>query len=78
MQKHFAEYGIETEIFRQNNSYFLVTRNRYDNPSKAGTDGYKARQQIIKVGAEYKGKAPQGYETFAPHFFKDAYGKKIK
>jgi len=78
VQKHFAQYGIETEIIMEAGRYFLVTKGRYDNPEKAGTDGYKVKQRIIEVGALYKGKAPAGYETFAPNFFKDAYGKKLK
>lgn len=77
-QKHFAEYGIETEIVRENNWYFLITKNRYENPQKFGTDGYKAKQKIIEAGAKYKGKAPEGYETFAPRFFRDAYGRKAR
>jgi hypothetical protein len=78
VQAHFAQYGIEIEIVTEGGRYFLVTKDRYDNPAKAGTDGYKAKQRIIEIGAEYEGKAPADYETFAPHFFRDAYGKKIK
>lgn len=77
VQAHFAENGIETEIVTQGGRYFLITKNRYDSFDKPGIDGYAARQKIIEVGAKYKGKAPQGYESFAPNFFKDAYGKKI-
>ena len=76
VRDHFAEYGIETEIVTGNGRYFLQTKNRYDNPGTRGTDGYKALQEIIKVGAEYK--APPNYEPFAPNFFSDAYGKKVK
>lgn len=78
VQAHFAEYGIETEIVMESGSYFLQTKNRYDNPGTPGTDGYKAKQKIIEVGAKYKGKAPPTFETFAPNFFSDAYGKKVK
>jgi len=78
VQKHFAEYGIETEIVIENGRYYLQTIETYDNPATAGTNGYEARQNIIQIGAAYKGKAPEGYETFAPHYFKDAYGKKVK
>ncbi|MFZ2145689.1 MAG: hypothetical protein WAV28_00600 [Sedimentisphaerales bacterium] len=78
VQAHFAEYGIDTEIVMENGSYFLQTKNRYDNPKTPGTDGYKALQEIIKVGAKYKGKAPPTFETFALNFFSDAYGKKVK
>jgi hypothetical protein len=77
VQAHFEEYGIETEIVMENGSYFLRTKNRYDNPRTPGTDGYKVLQKIIEVGPKYKGKAPPNYETFAPRFFTDAYGKKV-
>jgi hypothetical protein len=76
VQAHFSEYGIETEIVAERGHYFLQTKERYDNPEKPGTDGYKAKQRIAEVGAKYKGKAPAGYETFAPRYFSDAYGKK--
>ncbi len=78
VKAHFAEYGIETEIVMESGSYFLQTKNRYDNPGTPGTDGYKAKQKIIEVGAKYKGRAPPTFETFAPNFFSDAYGKKVK
>ena len=78
VQQHFANYGIETEIIKENDNYFLITKSRYENTEKPGTDGYKAKKKIIEVGTKYKGKAPAGYETFAPNFFRDAYGKKIK
>jgi len=76
VQAHFAEHGIELEIVPESGRYFLQTKQRYDNPSKPGTDGYRALQKIIEVGKEYK--APAGYEPFAPHYFSDAYGKKVK
>ena len=76
VQAHFAEHGIELEIDPQQGSYFLQTVQRYDNPANPGTDGYKALQKIKEVGKKYK--APEGYETFAPHYFSDAYGKKVK
>jgi len=78
VKEHFAQYGIQTEIVQQGSWYFLVTKDRFQNPENQGTDGYQAKQKIIEVGAQYKGKAPQGYETFAPHFFRDAYGKKVR
>ncbi len=77
VQAHFKEYGIETEIVLENGNYFLQTTNRYNNPGKHGTDGYEALQEIIRVGAKYKGQAPPNYKTFAPRFFSDAYGKKV-
>jgi len=78
VQAHFDEYDIKTEIVMEKGRYFLQTINRYDNPGTPGTDGYKALQEIIRVGAKYKGQAPPNYVTFAPNFFRDAYGKKVK
>jgi len=74
-QSHFAKFGVETEIVSWGGKYFLITKNRYEGFG-AESDGYEAKQKIVEVGAKYK--APQGYETFAPLFFKDAYGKKIE
>lgn len=76
VQAHFSEHGIELEIVPRSGRYFLQTKKLYDNPAKPGTDGYKALQKIIEVGKEYK--APLGYETFAPNYFSDAYGYKVK
>ncbi len=78
VQAHFAAYGIATEIIASAKGYLLVTKDTYDNPEKPGTDGYAAKQRIAQVGAMYKGKAPEGYETFAPHYFGDAYGMKVQ
>ena len=75
VQDHFAVGGIETEIRKIGTMLYLVTVNKYDNPSRPGTDGYIAKQQIISWGARYK--APQGFETFAPRLFSDAFGKKF-
>jgi hypothetical protein len=75
VQKHFSQFGIATEIVNWGGKYFLITRDRYEGFG-TGSDGYEAKQKIVEVGAKYK--APQGYETFAPLFFKDAYGKKIE
>jgi hypothetical protein len=76
VQKYFAENGIETEIEKSAGRYFLVTKRLYENPNRGGTDGYAALQRIKEVGANYR--APQGYESFAPNLFSDAYGKKVK
>lgn len=75
VQAHFSENGIETEIVTESGRYFLQTKQRYDNPAKPGTDGYKAIQKIAEVGKEYK--APSGYDPFSRHYFSDAYGKKV-
>lgn len=76
VQYHFSEGNIETEIIEIGDTFYLVTvEDKYENPRREGTDGYAAKQKIIEWGARYK--APQGYESFAPNLFSDAYGKKF-
>jgi hypothetical protein len=75
VKQYFAQFGIETEIIKESDWYYLVTKDKYENPAKAGTDGYIAKQKIIELGAQYK--APQGYEAFGSKPFSDAYGKKF-
>lgn len=73
-KKYFDENGIETEIEQRGSLYFLVTKkDTYNNPSKEGTDGFIAKEEIKKIGAGYE--APPGYERFV---FKDPYGEKVK
>jgi len=76
VQEYFAEHDIDTEIVMENGRYFLQTKNRYQSTKTPGSDGYEAKKRIAELGAKYR--APAGYETFAPHFFSDAYGKKVK
>ena len=75
VQEYFARFGIETQIARIGDWYYLMTVNKYDNPDRPGTDGYVAKQKIIELGTKYK--APTGYESFAPNLFKDAYGMRF-
>lgn len=75
VKEYFARFGIETEIKKIGDWYYLVTKDKYENPEKSGTDGYFAKQKIIELGAEYK--APQGYETFGSKPFHDAYGQRF-
>lgn len=72
---YFDGKGIETEIVKYGNTYFLRTVNKYNNPGNQGTNGYKALQRIKAVGGKYK--APSGYETFGTKPFQDAYGKRF-
>ncbi|MBN2457463.1 MAG: hypothetical protein JXB29_13175 [Sedimentisphaerales bacterium] len=75
VREYFAQFDIRTEIRKIERWYYLITKDTYENPGKPGTDGYLVKQRIIQLGANYK--APQGYETFAPNFFKDAYSKRF-
>jgi len=74
-KEYFDKMGIATEIIEKNNWYYLVTKNKYDNPEKAGTDGYLAKQKIIEIGSGYK--APAGFESFGPKPFSDAFGMRF-
>ena len=75
VRQYFAQFGIETEIRKIDDWYYLVTKEKYENPEKPGTDGYIVKQRIIELGAKYK--APQGYESFGSRPFYDAYGKRF-
>jgi hypothetical protein len=75
VKQYFAGFGIETEIIKISDWYYLVTKDKYENPGKPGTDGYLTKQKIIELGAKYK--APPGSEAFGSQPFRDAYGKKF-
>ena len=75
VRQYFAQFGMETEIKKISEWYYLVTSEKYENPQKPGTDGYVAREKIVELGAKYK--APPGYETFGAKPFHDAYGMKF-
>ncbi|MDD5063356.1 MAG: hypothetical protein PHQ35_01170 [Phycisphaerae bacterium] len=76
VKQYFAGFGIETEIIKIDAWYYLVTKDKYENPGRPGTDGYLAKQKIIELGAKYK--APPGSESFGTQPFRDAYGKKFE
>jgi hypothetical protein len=76
VQRYFLLHKIETVIERRGSQFFLLTKDTYENPGRAGTDGAAALRTIKRIGAGYK--APQGYDSFAPRLFSDAYGEKIK
>jgi hypothetical protein len=75
VRDYFNGKGIETEIRKIDDWYFLVTKAKYENPERPGTDGFLAKQKIIEIGADYK--SPPGYGSFGPKPFSDAYGKKF-
>jgi hypothetical protein len=75
-KEYFDKLGVATEIIEKDNMYYLVTKNKYNDPRKAGTDGYLAKQKIVELGAGYK--APVGFETFGPKPFSDAFGMRFE
>jgi len=73
VQEFFARHGIETEIIRGGNNYSrLVTKGRFENPNRPGTDGYEMRMKIRNVGKRYP--AETGDTKFGTEPFQDAYG----
>ncbi|MGA2173103.1 MAG: hypothetical protein ABSG82_08885 [Sedimentisphaerales bacterium] len=76
VKEYFDKLGVATEIIEKNSWYYLVTKNRYDNIDKAGSEGFLAKQKIVELGAGYK--APAGYETFGPKPFNDAFGMRFE
>jgi hypothetical protein len=75
-RKAFAEAGFNANALPTGANFLLVTKNLYGNPKLAGSDGYAVKQKITEVGAKYR--APSGFERFAPNYFSDAYGMKIR
>lgn len=77
VQEFFARHGVPTEIIRGANNYSqLVTRDRFENPSRAGTDGYQMRMRIREVGRRYPDET--GDTKFGREPFQDAYGLLIQ
>ena len=77
LRQYFSERGLNTAVLPNDDGFMLVTSGTlYENPNSADSDGYAMKQNIVQLGAQYK--APTGYETFAPNYFSDAYGMKIK
>ena len=54
----------------------IISKDKYQNPKREGSDGFLALQRIKKVGINYK--APRDFETFGSRPFQDAYGEKIR
>ena len=73
VQAFFAQHGIATEIIRGGNNYSrLVTRDRFENPNRPGTDGYEMRMRIRNLGKRYP--VETGDTKFGTEPFQDAYG----
>jgi len=72
----FAQFGLDASRLPAGPGFLLVTKNAYDNPNVAGSEGSKMVKRIAEVGALYK--AHTGDKLFAPNYFGDAYGMKIR
>jgi hypothetical protein len=76
LRELLSKQGISTRGLDDQNGFMLVTKDYYENPQNPGTDGYQAKQKIIQAGRGYK--ARSGSESFAPNYFSDAYGRKVR
>jgi len=75
LRDYLAQQGMNTSVLGNRGGFMLVA-SYYDNPENPGTDGYKAKQKIKELGRGYK--APSDSESFAPKYFSDAYGMKVR
>ena len=76
VKTYFAGHGIETEVRKIGDRFYLLTKEKYENPMNPGTDGYAARMRIIELGASYV--SPPGHDSFGTKPFYDAYGMKSR
>lgn len=76
LRDYLAGQGINTSVLGTRGGFMLVTADYYDNPQNPGTNGFQAKQKIIELGRGYK--ATAGSESFAPNYFSDAYGMKVR
>ncbi|MCD6394744.1 MAG: hypothetical protein J7M40_14725, partial [Planctomycetes bacterium] len=82
VKRHFEKNGIETQIVERGSFFLLRTKQLFHKCSIARDsfnpdyDGDVAMKEIRRIGALYK--APQGYESFRPNLFQDAYGEKVE
>lgn len=72
VQDFFAQNGVATEIFRRGSGSYLVTRDRFDNPNRTGTDGHAALLRIREIGRRYA--TDTGDRQWGTTPFQDAYG----
>jgi len=76
VREYYAANGVRTQIVQKEMYCFLITKDRFDNPERRGSNGYKALQLIKKIGLDYK--KPDGGKNFGKVPFQDAYGMKIR
>jgi hypothetical protein len=76
LREYFSDRGLSTRPVPPGDGFMLITDRGYENPATPGSDGYAVLEQIKNIGAQYR--APEGYESFAPNRFSDAYGMKLQ
>ncbi len=72
----FTKNGYNAAALGSGDGYLLIAKSLFSNPEREGTDGYAMRMKIIDLGEKYK--AQPGSQMFAPHYFRDTYGTKVK
>jgi len=72
VQEFFNRNGIATELMRRGGGSYLVTRDRFENPNRSGSDGYEMKKKIKTLGKKYP--AQTGDTKFGAEPFQDAYG----
>lgn len=76
LRQYFSDRGLSTRPVPSGDGFMLITDRGYNNPATPGTDGHAVLERIKQIGAQYR--APEGYESFAPNRFSDAYGMKLQ
>ena len=76
VQEFFGRNGIVTEIIQRGSGSYLVTRDRFENPNRSGSDGYEMLIKIRRIGKRYA--ADTGDSKFGTEPFQDAYGMVIR
>ena len=76
VQEYFTANGVGAEILQRKDYCLLVTADRFQNPDRRGSNGYKALQLIKKIGLDYK--VPGGGKNFGKEPFQDAYPMKLR
>lgn len=72
----FRGNGYNASALGSGDGFLLIATRCYNNPEREGTDGYEMKKKIIDLGEKYK--AQPGSQMFAPHYFSDTYGIKVK
>ena len=76
LRNYLVAAGLNVSVLGTRGGFMLVTDTYYDNPENPGTNGFKKKQEIIEIGKSYK--SVPGSQAFAPRYFSDAYGMKVR
>jgi hypothetical protein len=83
LRKHMRDHNLSLDGVPKGDGYFLLAypdsvygNGLYGNLDTPGTEGYKAKQKIIELGAKYK--PEPGFAPFSAESFRGAYGLKMQ